>query len=353
MRSKIYTNNLKNEMEQKFEALNQIIDILNDKEQEVIIKRYGFDDGYPKTLQFVGENMYITRERVRQIQKKALQILRRVAMQTDTKEIVQIAEEIIKENNNVITEKKLIEYLKLRGYESHSIPSFRLCLDLSEKVETIKKTQQHNKGYILRDVIKQDSAKETIKKAIDKLKKENESMCKVKFQNTLFEELENTPKESILSILELSTDIKQLEDKIGLKNWRCVNPKSIKDKSILILNSEKKPLHFKDIFDLIHEKKYDHKQVTIEAVHNELIRYEDFVLVGRGLYALKDWGYKPGTVKDVIKEILKDKGPLNKKEIVKEVLKKRDVQVGTISLNLQKTPEFVRVGRAVYKLEEN
>ncbi|MBT5346582.1 hypothetical protein HOJ01_03465 [bacterium] len=339
-------------MEQKFEALNQIIDILNEKEQEVIIKRYGFDDGYPKTLQFVGENMYITRERVRQIQKKALQILRRVAMQTDTKEIVEIAEEIIKDNNNVITEKKLIELLKERGYESHSIPSFRLCLDLSEKVETIKKTQQHNKGYILKDIVKADTAKETIKKAIEELNNEKISVCRIKFENNLFDKTKDTPKESILSILELSTEIKQLENRIGLKSWRCVNPKSIKDKSILILNSANKPLHFKDIFDLIHEKKYDHKQVTIEAVHNELIRYEDFVLVGRGLYALKDWGYKPGTVKDVIKEILKEKGPLNKKEIVKEVLKKRDVQVGTISLNLQKTPEFLRVGRAIYKLEE-
>src|SRR5210317_1561979 len=126
-------------MEQKFETLNQIIDILNDKEQEVIIKRYGFDDGYPKTLQFVGENMYITRERVRQIQKKALQILKRVAMQTDTKQIVDVAEEIIKENNFVITEKNLIEYLYERGFDSSNIPSFRLCLDLSDNIETIKK----------------------------------------------------------------------------------------------------------------------------------------------------------------------------------------------------------------------
>ena len=73
------------------------------------------------------------------------------------------------------------------------------------------------------------------------------------------------------------------------------------------------------------------------ALHNELIRYEDFVLVGRGLYALKSWGFTKGTVKDVIFEILKENGPMKKKEIVEEVLKRRQVKIGTISLTYKKT----------------
>jgi len=339
-------------MTQQFEALESIIKILNDKEQKVIIERYGFDDGYPKTLQYVGENMYITRERVRQIQKKALQILKRVAMQTDTKQIVDVAEEIIKENNFVITEKNLIEYLYERGFDSSNIPSFRLCLDLSDNIETIKKTQHHHKGYVIKEKISSHDVKKTIDVAIKNLKNLKKSICSREFREIILNNQNHLPKESILSILNLSTNIKQLESKIGLATWRTVNPKSIKDKAILILNKEEKPLHFKDIFDLIHERKYDHKTVTIEAVHNELIRYEDFVLVGRGLYALKEWGYKPGAVKDVIIDILRENGPMTKKEIVKEVLKKREVQVGTISLNLQKNDEFERVGRAIYDLKK-
>ena len=85
-------------------------------------------------------------------------------------------------------------------------------------------------------------------------------------------------------------------------------------------------------------------------MHNELIRYDDFVLVGRGLYALQSWGYTKGTVKDVIFEILNENGPMKKKEIVEEVLKRRQVKIGTISLNLQKNPEFKRVGRAIYSI---
>ena len=82
-----------------------------------------------------------------------------------------------------------------------------------------------------------------------------------------------------------------------------------------------------------------------------MIRYDQFVLVGRGLYALKEWGYNDGTVSDVIELLLKKKSPMTKQEIIEGVLKQRQVKKGTISLNLQKNPQFVRVGRAVYKFD--
>ena len=105
-----------------------------------------------------------------------------------------------------------------------------------------------------------------------------------------------------------------------------------------------------EIANCISEIGFDKKVVTVQAVHNELIRYDQFVLVGRGLYALAKWGYEPGTVSDVIEKLLEKNGPMSKKQIIKEVLNKRDVKIGTISLNLQKNPSFVRVGRAVYSL---
>lgn len=103
----------------------------------------------------------------------------------------------------------------------------------------------------------------------------------------------------------------------------------------------------------IDENEFDHKNVTVQAVHNELIRYPRFVLVGRGLYALKEWGYQDGTVSDIIESLLEKKSPMSKQEITKGVLKQRQVKKGTISLNLQKNPEFVRVGRAVYALDKS
>ena len=92
-------------------------------------------------------------------------------------------------------------------------------------------------------------------------------------------------------------------------------------------------MHFVDIANKITNSEFDKKVVTTQAVHNELIRYDSFVLVGRGLYALKEWGFKKGTVAEVIESLLRKKC--------------------TISLNLQKNSQFVRVGRAVYALDEN
>jgi len=134
--------------------------------------------------------------------------------------------------------------------------------------------------------------------------------------------------------------------------WRHINPRSIRDKAYIVLKKHTSPLHFVEIANKIAESGFDKKVVTTQAVHNELIRYDQFVLVGRGLYALKEWGYKKGTVADVIEDLLKKKTPMTKQEIIQGVLKQRQVKKGTISLNLQKNPKFVRVGRAVYRLSE-
>lgn len=157
--------------------------------------------------------------------------------------------------------------------------------------------------------------------------------------------------ELIVSCLSIDERLREIAEGWGLTDWRFVRPRSIRDKVEIILKKAGEPLHFMEIANRIRESAFDHKNVTVQAVHNELIRYPEFVLVGRGLYALKDWGFQPGTVADVIERILKDKGPLSKKEIIAEVAKQRTVKVGTISLNLQKMPYFKRVGRAVYALD--
>ena len=136
-------------------------------------------------------------------------------------------------------------------------------------------------------------------------------------------------------------------------SWRHINPRSIRDKAYIILKESKKPLHFIEIANEISEANFDKKVVTTQAVHNELIRYDQFVLVGRGLYALKEWGFKKGTVADVIEDLLDKKSPMSKQDIIKGVLKQRQVKKGTISLNLQKNDHFVRVGRAMYALDKS
>ena len=50
---------------------------LNDKEKEILVLRYGLDDGTPKTLEQIGKMYHVTRERIRQIQDKAVHKLKK------------------------------------------------------------------------------------------------------------------------------------------------------------------------------------------------------------------------------------------------------------------------------------
>ena len=83
-------------------------------------------------------------------------------------------------------------------------------------------------------------------------------------------------------------------------------------------------------------------------MHNELIKDQRFVLVGRGIYALAEWGYAKGVVRDVIRDLLAKHGPLTKDEIMDKVLKERYVKENTILVNLQ-NPKFFKKNKKTWK----
>ena len=113
-------------------------------------------------------------------------------------------------------------------------------------------------------------------------------------------------------------------------------------------------MHFRDITELIGKLPNNSGGVLPESVHNELIRNDNFVLIGRGIYALKEWGYEPGTVREVISEVLKSaKKPLKKDEIFKKVLKQRDVKESTVLLNLQNKKYFDKDKQGRYTIAKS
>jgi RNA polymerase primary sigma factor len=58
------------------DALNKVLDTLSPREKKVLVMRFGLDDGKPKTLEEVGKEFKVTRERIRQIEVKALRKLK-------------------------------------------------------------------------------------------------------------------------------------------------------------------------------------------------------------------------------------------------------------------------------------
>ena len=339
-------NNIK---EKSVQYIEQIMSILNEKEKEVVIKRNGIDKPFRMTLQAIGEDMYITRERVRQIEKKAVSKIARNKKAFEINEIVTFLEAKLISQGCIISEKEFCKNLEQEGLDKDLMGIIHLSLQICDNISFIKKSIKTDKALFDNTILSEKQIKGVINDTVKLLKAENRTLD-IEELTTDISKKHKVNQKQITSILKITSDVRYLEGVYGLSTWRNVNPKSIKDKAMIILKRAHRPLHFRTINKLIHENKFDHKQVTVEAVHNELIRYEDFVLVGRGLYALKSWGYSKGTVKDVIFEILKENGPLKKKEIVEKVLAKRQVKIGTISLNLQKNPEFKRVGRAIYSI---
>ena len=139
----------------------------------------------------------------------------------------------------------------------------------------------------------------------------------------------------------------------GLKSWPEIKPRSIKDKIYLALKKEERPLHFVEIAEVINEICQDKKLAKPQTVHNELIKDERCVLIGRGIYALKEWGYQEGIVKEVIAEVLKKRNRvMNKDEIIREVLKKRMIKKNTVLVNLKNHDCFIGLGDGRYGLRD-
>ena len=162
--------------------------------------------------------------------------------------------------------------------------------------------------------------------------------------------------EAIDSYLEISKKIQtNKEGKFGLIDWPEIKPRGVKDKAFLVFKQHKKPLHFRELTGLIDtlEANAAVKKTHAQTVHNELIKDSRFVLVGRGMYALAEWGYQPGTIKDVIARILKEKPQLvSQEDIVKEVLSQRVVAKNTVLINLNNRKYFNKDEGGKYFIRE-
>lgn len=337
------------------EIIEDIFMVLTEKEKEVVVKRFSLDNKEKRTLESIGQSFNVTRERVRQIEKIALGKLRRTVNSTKLRFIQDVAEAILRKKGGIMLEEDLVNEIlrmieKTVDVDQHIV---RLSLTIYPNIQSIEKNNLYRLSWYLAELVDKNLIQESLTSANKALKAKKDVLSK----SELVEAMKKAATKSEVtdafcaSVLSVDVRIKEAEEGFGLMTWRHINPKSIRDKALIVLRREGKPMHFVDISNRILESRFDGKKVTVQAVHNELIRYPQFVLVGRGLYALKEWGYQDGTVTDIIESLLIKKSPLTKQEIIKGVLKQRQVKKGTISLNLQKNPQFVRVGRAVYGLD--
>lgn len=336
------------------EVYNEITSFLGVKEREVLAWRYGVG-GKVLSLRKIGSRLGVSYERIRQIEKKIEGI---VVKNQDRKSIAEFKKwlwNFIEKKGGVLLE----EELNFSELEKKYIGIIRLFLQSFDNFYYIKKGEGTKAGWnILK--LNADDVFEIIQSVKDFLeeKKEPASFDEIfnflKTKTDLVEKF-SLNREKLKSILKYSSEIKKnILNKYGIISWPQISPKNISEKIYLILKKYKKPLHFSKIKELVEKENFDNKKVTIQAIHNELVKNENFVLVGRGIYALKEWGFEKGTVADVIKRILKQSPtPLSKEEIIKMVLQERKVSPKTILVNLYEKPEFIQIEDNLYTLKEN
>jgi RNA polymerase primary sigma factor len=75
------------------DKLNEVLETLTDRERKVLIRRFGLLDGKPKTLEEVGLEFNVTRERIRQIEAKALRKMRHPTRSKQLKAFLDMMEE--------------------------------------------------------------------------------------------------------------------------------------------------------------------------------------------------------------------------------------------------------------------
>ena len=337
------------------ELVNSLLIVLSDKEKFIIENRFSLNEHPRLTLESIGKKYNVTRERIRQIEKNALRKLERNVNNTLLHDVTALGLEIVQEKGGVIEEDRMIEEILKRSpnREIIDVNSLKLTVDLEKEIIHVHNTIQFKPYWKLKP-----TSNENVRKVCEASYRELNERGKViecdKLAESILKKLKiNETLAFTISCFELDRRIKVLDNNtVGLTSWRSINPKTLRDKIFFVLKNAKKPLHYIEISNKISSLKFDTKSINTQAVHNELIRHSGFVLIGRGIYALQEWGYNEGTVSDVITEILKEKGALKRDEIIAEVLKRRQVKKITIQLNLKNKPQFERVGRDTYKLAE-
>lgn len=329
-----------------------LLGVLPERARDVLIKRYGLgSDGETTTLEAIGQTYGITRERVRQIENYGIQS-------------IQKSEEYKKHYELFIEIQKLIDQLGGGLIAEHVFldemtkdPVVRNHLYFLLVVGDPFYRGKENPYYTHRWFTEKKTA-EQVEKALQNVYRtldRDELISEQEILNRFRNELINIADRHDEGVLKRWLHISKQIGQNPLGDWGPsdspnIRVKGVRDYAYLAVKRHGSPMHFREVAEAI-DKLFGHK-AHVATTHNELIKDQRFVLVGRGLYALSEWGYSAGVVKDVLRDILAKEGPLSREEIIDKVRKERYVKDNTIIVNLQDQNLFRRLSNGTYTLAE-
>lgn len=368
------------------EMRKMLLSDLKEREADVLTKRFGLMGGQKQTLEEIGSKYAITRERVRQIEISAIKKL--VANTKDDSYFdnpIHVVRQIMDARGGVVEQNDLIEQVvKISknhlGSDIFDDPKevagignlfiFALNHLWTKDFKQIDPNETFKLGWRLSGV-STDLAQKLFSTAEEIIEKESHPISEKKLVDTIKKtelwEKEYAPLPSVEAMsadeiqrmivgqLKLSQKVRaNIFNEWGMADWSLVKPKRMTDKIYLILKRHEEPLHFRDIARMINEAQFDLKKAYPPTIHNELILDDRYVLIGRGIYALSEWGYFPGTVAQVIERILDEAEEAHDREmIVEKVLKQRLVNQATIHLALTNKKRFVQNEDGTYTLKKD
>ncbi|MCK5021793.1 MAG: hypothetical protein KAR54_00910 [Candidatus Pacebacteria bacterium] len=333
------------------QIVKQFLSELPERSRDIITQRYGLGNN-PKryTLESIGQKYNITRERVRQIENQSLKNICNSGSFNDAEYVFKELMTIIESIGGIVAEDSLLEYLSENKSEQNNLYFFLILSNSFIKEKNIPefearwfldKTLSNNVTDVLNNVHKKFNG--------DDLMNEDDLMSLVKKEIKKSKNIKEFNQEYVNRWLDLSKVIaKNPFGEWGLAMSQNIKIRGVRGHAYLIVRQNGSPMHFTEVAKMI--SKHFGKKVHTATCHNELIKDERFVLVGRGLYGLSEWGYSKGIVKDVVRDILKKNGPLAKEDIIEKVLRERYVKENTILVNLQNSDFFKKNSNGKYSL---
>jgi hypothetical protein len=322
------------------QVTKRLLSVLTDRARDVIVSRYGLGASTERlTLEAIGTKYGITRERVRQIENYSIQNIRKSKEYAKEKKSFDDLKEYIRLLGGIVSESDLLAHIsKDKSTQNHA----HFLLVVGEEFKKEKEDEEFKHRWHI-DSKLSERIHESLRKLYQSLSDDDivvESEMIASFLDHVKDVSEEYKTEEVIKRwLALSKTLgKNPLGEWGKSESSNISAKGMRDYAFLVIRKHGSPIHFREVAKSIGQ--IFNKKAHVATTHNELIKDPRFVLVGRGLYALREWGYMSGVVKDVIRKILEKEGPLPKDKIIEKVLKERYVKQNTIMVNLQNPKYF-------------
>lgn len=323
------------------QLIEESVKVLKPNEKKVVLERFGIENN-KKTLAKIGIELKLSRERVRQIEKEGIRKITKIITHKYPDQINSIIVFLEKKDGIIHKDEAALAFLD-KKHTAQDRNALELLFTIVPEVMDIVRNEEIKDSWILASLPKDEIVK-ILKEWAVYLEK-NRKPARIDILIEAHPDHQKHKISFLSSLPKVSRNIiESYEGSLGLSKWPEINPKNVRDKIYFVLRKNQSPMHFSEIGRSIENENFDKKKVVLATIHNELIADKRFILIGRGIYALREWGYKPGTVREIIKSILsKASGAMTLGDIYTHVSKQRQVRKNTVLINLQTGKEFKRL----------